>query len=146
MPTTARNYDPRGDVILHDAVVALLTPLRDAVEMNSPHPWRAYVNNRFISMYVRATERMVQTKRMKEALRVRTVELGSIDVEERYRGRGALKAVLAEMQSIAKSSGRVVYIENVNNPWLHRWFSVHPEYKVLRQYDGLSGTCFAHFP
>jgi GNAT superfamily N-acetyltransferase len=147
LPTVGlKNTDPQGDAILHIAVLRLLDDLRTAVAKDSPYPWRGYRNNRFASLYVRVTFRVVQAKGMKAPRRVRTVELASIDVLEQYRGRGTFRAVLAELKSIAKSSGRTLYLENVINEDLYRSMRKDPDMRQLRQIDGPSDNCFVYFP
>ena len=140
------NKDTLGDALLHASALALLDGLKEAVKKDSPIPWRSYPSDRFVSMYVRVTRRLLQKHRQADPASWRTLELAAIDVQDPYKGRGTFNAVVNELQSIANSSGRALYIENVLNPDLFRHLKKRPGFYQLRMIGGVSDNCFAYFP
>jgi GNAT superfamily N-acetyltransferase len=106
--------------------ISLMRILGKIKDMHTRNEW--FVND-LMKVYVRKTERNIMGER------VRTLEIGAIEVAEEYRRRGVFKRFTSRFEDIAYSEGRVVYIENVMPVFLQRHLE---NYGFTR----LEGDCF----
>lgn len=146
MPPKLTNTDPAGDQMLRKAVDDLLRPVRIAVTDDSPYPWRLYPESRFVGAYFRVTQRVMLRRGCRNPVRVKTVELGAVEVKDPYKRRGILKYMVTQLKSIAKTGARVLYVENVQNPVVYEMLKRDGDFELLRQLGGVSDDCFAYFP
>lgn len=137
---------PNSDGWKADIDAALREVAREAAAQGII-PWRANLATPRVSVYVRVTSQLILYPHT-EPKRRKTIDLASIEVQDsRDEPRqGVCKYVVERLQSIAKESGRVLYIENVHNPYLRKYFSEHPDFVRLRNVDGFGGVCYATRP
>jgi len=128
---------------LKQYVDEVLQPLRDHLATRDPVyevPWRHYPKNDVLSVYYRVTKRAIAYKRVAD-----TIDLAAVDVAREFQRRGVFKLLIAELQSIAKEYGRVIYVENVHNKMIQNYLDLHPNFSLMGQCNGFSGNCYLCF-
>lgn len=140
------NTDPVGDTILRARFADALNIIgQRAYAQIPPIPFRYAWQNETFSLYVRVTSRVIDPVEGNRLV-MRTIDLSSVEIAHQYQRRGLFKYIVRELQSIAKDTARVLYVENVLNKHLDRWFERQADFKLLRQTDGPSCNCYAYIP
>lgn len=76
-------------------------------------------------VYIRVTRRRLM------GVMCNTLELANVSVDEPFRRRGHFNALLCQMESIAQTTNRTLYIENVTPAFLKKKFMQHDAYIML---------------
>ncbi len=75
-------------------------------------PLNAWIYEKHIKVYVRKSTHLIGDKMEK------CLDVGSVEVVEKYRTRGVFKAFLSRFEDEARRRNRHVYVESILNPKL----------------------------
>jgi GNAT superfamily N-acetyltransferase len=84
--------------------------------IDSKYPSNVWIQERNISVYVRKSNRYLLDKKITSCL-----DLASVEVEERHRGKGIFTAFLSRFEKAAHDTNRVVYVESILEPRLREF-------------------------
>lgn len=111
-----------------EAVEMSLGRLRILMQIKKMATKNEWFENETMKVYVRRTNRLIGEvlgdnlvgKVLGRSDRMDTLEIGAIEVAEKYRNQGVFKSFLSQFENLASLEGRVVYIENVMEGWLRK--------------------------
>jgi len=89
--------------------------LHEFVESRYKNHW---IDNRFLSAYVRKTERYCQAPDELEPRIVKRLDLVSVEVKDKCKGKGHFTKFLEDFEKEARRLERYIYIEDVQEPRL----------------------------
>ena len=77
-----------------------------------------------LEVYMRATNRYINEEQVK------TLEIANVSVWEERRRQGYFTRLLKTVELVAKSTCRIVFIEQLHNEWLYGWLQTHQGYEL----------------
>ncbi len=106
---------------------SLIAELREGITLNR---WYS-INEYHLNAYIRIT------KRYFNGIFYNTIEVANIKVDEEYQHKGYFSAFLNELENLANSFNRILYVESVINPILKKYLR-KCKYKI----DERETSCF----